>query len=64
MIDPMVQLVGDCEAAAIKAGVLEAHDSKSRLALRTKLLASFTSTSNELREQMLFSRVPMTDHRS
>lgn len=64
MIDPMVQLVEDCEAAAIKAGVLEAHDCKSRLALRKKLLASFTSTSNELREQMLFSRVPMTDHRS
>ncbi|CAB3648600.1 hypothetical protein CEY09_05365 [Achromobacter marplatensis] len=59
MIDSMIQLVEDCEAAAIKAGVIDAQDSKSRLALRKKLLATFTSTSTEVREQVLFSRVPM-----
>ncbi|MCY1201810.1 hypothetical protein D9M72_132810 [compost metagenome] len=58
MLDPMVQLVEDCEVAAIKAGVIDTQDSKSRLALRKKLLAAFTSTSTEVREQVLFSRVP------
>lgn len=60
MLDSMIQLVEDCEAAAIKAGVIEAQDSKSRLMLRKKLLASFTSTSTEVREHVLFSRVPVT----
>jgi hypothetical protein len=59
MLDPMIQLVEDCEAAAIKAGVIDTQDSKSRLALRKKLLVAFTSTSTEVREQVLFSRVPM-----
>ncbi len=58
MLDSMIQLVEDCEAAAIQAGVIEAHDGKSRLALRKKLLAAFTTTSTEVREQVLFARVP------